>query len=362
MERINSIANIENIKKRLARAGVHAGFASLAIIGGGARVAIEAANPQVAEAADPNCRVGTRIESYTFFDMAQVVPEMGRRHILDMGIDPRAGSAAGFTVDAVSVTYKKGDRDKPDYHPLASTNIVRDQQNNVGRGELQFTTSCNTTATTSEGKVVPALRYKLVSNLDPNNDQFEVVTPNDRRSVVAFGSEIKKLEDFLRIADEKPEVIKDLSPATKERLRQSIREAIQKQETEKVKPQEGRPTEPPVGVQPNVLRAVESVADVPAKVIANAVQPPFRWGIDAVGWLVAWLVALGLLLDKPATRLQRVRLNRPRSRIRNTVAWPVREVRYRLGPLRAHNQGLANNTIAAGTLPPARGYPGIWSI
>ncbi|MEK7617052.1 MAG: hypothetical protein AAB414_03275 [Patescibacteria group bacterium] len=181
-------------------------------------------NTPTAEAADPNCQVGARIESYTFFDMAQVVPEWGRRHILDMGIDPRAGAVAGFTVDAVPITYKKGDRSKPDYRPLASANIVRD--GNVGRGQLQFSTPCNTEAVTSEGKKAPALRFKVVSSLDPDNDQFEVVTPDGRRSVVAFGSEIKKPEDFLKIVDSGTSV-QDLDEKKKELIAQAQKQTVQ---------------------------------------------------------------------------------------------------------------------------------------
>ena len=175
-----------------------------------------------AEAAGPNCRVGVRIESYTFFDMAQVVPELGRRHILDMGVDPRAGAAAGFTIDAVPITYKKGDRSKPDYRPLASTNIVRD--GNVGRGEFQFSAPCNTEAVTSEGKKAPALRFKVVSSLHPDNDQFEVVAPDGRRSIVAFGREIKKPEDFLKIVVSGTPV-QDLD----EKKKELIAQALQKQ-------------------------------------------------------------------------------------------------------------------------------------
>lgn len=212
----------EYIPNSLGRVAAAFGIAA----SGGA--AIEAAkhfsgNVSAVEAAD--CRVGARIESYTFFDMAQVLPEMGRRHIIDMGIDPRVGAAAGFTLDAVPMTYKKGDRNKPDYKPLASTNIVRDQQNNAGRGELRFTTTCNTTTVTSEGKTVPAVKFKLTSNLE-DNDQFEVVVGHDRRVPVFVGSEIKKGEDFLRMIDAGL-AVKDLTDKKKELIQQAQKKTNQ---------------------------------------------------------------------------------------------------------------------------------------
>lgn len=172
------------------------------LTGLGAAVGVDFVGKLIASAqtADRTCRVGVRIESYAFFDMAQIVPEMGKRHILDMGIDPRAGSTAGFTVDAVPTSYKAGDREKPGYKPLDATTIVRDLKNNVGRGELRFTAPCNTTTVTSEGKTVPAVKFKLPSNLE-DNDQYEQVVGDGRRVPVFYGSEIKKAEDFLRIVD-----------------------------------------------------------------------------------------------------------------------------------------------------------------
>ena len=100
------------------------------------------------------------------------------------------------------------------------------------------------------------------------------------------------------------------------------------------------------------------MADILDQITESDIAGFPRIGFDALGWLAAAL----LLLDRPRTRLQAIRVNRPRTRVWNTGLWPVREGRYRFGPLRTHNQGLANGTIPAGTPPPARGYPRPWSI
>ena len=173
------------------------------------------------EAADPQCRVGVRIESYQYFDMAQIVPELGKRHILDWGLDPRAGSAAGFVVDAVPLSYKAGDRDKPGYQPFGSDNIVTDLQNDVGRGTIAFTTTCNDRADTAAGESRPAVRFKLVSSLHPENDQFEVVVPHGVRKVVSFGSEVRKPQDFRAIVDSGLKQIKDMDDKKKGLINQA---------------------------------------------------------------------------------------------------------------------------------------------
>lgn len=94
---------------------------------------------------------------------------------------------------------------------------------------------------------------------------------------------------------------------------------------------------------------IGSTLDWPAKLLDQVTEPdagqPIRTGVDILGWLTAF----GLLFDRPF---------RPRTRVRNALAWPVREVRYSLGPLRAHNEGLATGAIEPGTPAPARGYPG----
>lgn len=183
-----------------------------------------------AEAADPQCRVGVRIESYQYFDMAQIVPELGKRHILDWGVDPRAGAAAGFVVDAAPLSYKAGDRDKPSYQPLGSDNIVTDLQNDVGRGTIAFTTTCNDRADTAAGENRLAVRFKLVSSLHPENDQFEVVVPNGVRKVVTFGSEVRKPQDFKAIVDSGLKQIKDMDDKKKELINKAT---------------QGNPTPPP---------------------------------------------------------------------------------------------------------------------
>ena len=192
----------------------------LAVLGLGAIDQITSLIP-TSEAADPQCTVGVRIESYQFFDMAQIVPELGKRHIIDWGVDPRAGAAAGYVVDAAPLSYKKGDRNKPDYKPFASDNIVRDIPNDVGRGTMSFTTTCNDRAETAAGENRPAVRFKLVSSLDPDNDQFEVVVPNGVRKVVAFGAEVRKAQDFKAIVDSGLKQIKDMDDKKKGLINQA---------------------------------------------------------------------------------------------------------------------------------------------
>lgn len=306
----------------------------------------------IAVAAELNCRVGARVESYVFFDMAQVLPEMGRRHIIDMGVDPRAGAGVGFTVEAVPVSYKKGDRNKPDYRPYVSTNIVRDTKNDVGRGELRFITACNTTVVTSDGRKVPGLRYKLVSNLDPDNDQFEVVTPDGRRSVVVFGREIKKTEDFLRIVDSGIQEIKDLDSKKKELIVKSAQTPTATgSPTPTLTP---TPTSTVINTRvPETATITASSTPTRTAISESSVTPtgtstptvnkdsagtgqstflvtglldrlkftvdhPVEGGIDIVSWLLVLGSGIGLVFDRP---------NHPRTRVWNTLRWSDRRIR-----------------------------------
>lgn len=107
--------------------------------------------------------------------------------------------------------------------------------------------------------------------------------------------------------------------------------------------------------------AASAIADQPARIFSPDAQQPQRTTIDLVGWLAALGLVAGLVFDRPRDHLRRIRLSQPRTRIWNTIALSVREIRHRHA-LRVHQRGLANGTIPAGTPPPARGFPGFFGV
>jgi hypothetical protein len=315
MEIFNSRPDISAVKKTVGRVGTRVLLAGMSI-GGGASIAHQLANPLDVEAAD--CRGAIRLTVREFKDVAGVKNQYDS--VIDIALNPIPDTIVKFSTDGAPV------------EPVAGIKADKDGRLSTDT----FSAPCNSI----DGKKIEVLA--------------EGTTPDGRKvSDVLFVQDGRREEFKLWVAKKESQPI---TPSVTESKPQSPQQDDNKKRMEELQAQ--------LEESKKKIEELEKAQKdpQPGQGLSLPSLPANLPVAETAGGLAALAVALGLILDRTRTWLQGIRVNRPRTRIGNTIYWPYRELRYRLGPLRTYNQGIANGTIAAGTPPPARGYPGPWGV
>lgn len=356
----------------------------------GVKAVSEFLSPQTVEAATP-CTIQVAFHSFNYIDMYPI-NGLGRPNKIDNTEDPKLGAGVNMIAETVlngEVVLSNGTvhsaqiqrRTLPDAVKAKLPNVFDRTNPNLTEEGYGITKPI-----TAECGVDRQVKVLVRTSQNPSDAEPRIVKDKEILNelvgrVVVDPDAIKKASKFLPEKDPRRQTIEGSLNDPK------IVESIKDQFAEAKRVREGKST---ANEAPKVASVKEDLSTIQTQLektkqaneekdkeitgLKNRLEEqakganPFSGfkvegkDIPVIGILEALavgVVGLALLTDRPTTRLQKVKLNRLRTRLANTVAWPVRYPLYRRA-LARYNAQVAAGVVPVGGAPTAPVRP--WGI